>query len=259
MNVSSIHLQQSEPLPPAQFVDSVVSSLSTQNSSRWGNDQQQDTAPGEGPPYGVSALPANQAASVKPLILVLHCMFPNELLLALDILDRGLVKRLLSHDNPASAGEFTSEEPEDIFLVRSASMLASQSSTRYLPSQADPGTRGYEVRLQAWGCTCPTFTLVAFRGPRVASSSMPDISFTSTADVPALQSSPGRDSAVPHSPYPFGGTLTRGSAQSSPPVCKHLLASWLAIRCPDLLGKGNERFVCVSAEELAGWCAGWGG
>ncbi|KAK2873432.1 hypothetical protein FQN49_002373 [Arthroderma sp. PD_2] len=39
----------------------------------------------------LSRLPADALAKVKPLLLTLHCLFPNELLLALDILDRNLV------------------------------------------------------------------------------------------------------------------------------------------------------------------------
>lgn len=59
--------------------------------------------------------------------------------------------------------------------------------------------------------------------------------------------------------YGFGGTLTRESARVSPPVCKHLLACVLMARCPGVFGAREESKRVVSVDELAGFCAGWGG
>ena len=42
----------------------------------------------------LSKLPEEELSQVKPLLLTLHCLFPNEFLLALDILDRRLVRKL---------------------------------------------------------------------------------------------------------------------------------------------------------------------
>lgn len=59
--------------------------------------------------------------------------------------------------------------------------------------------------------------------------------------------------------YPFGGSLTRDTVVSqTPPLCKHLLACVLAVRCPALFGGGVEERD-VGAGELGGWCAGWAG
>ncbi|KAJ5164730.1 uncharacterized protein N7500_006560 [Penicillium coprophilum] len=154
-------------------------------------------------------------SNLKPLMLTLHCLFPNDFLPALDILDRKLVRRIISD----------CAETEDVFIVISAApSLASQ--------------KGYEVRLRAWNCSCPTFTLSAYR-----------------------DQSPMNDPANEQNqlPYSFGGTLARGTARVSPPTCKHILACILHVRCPELFGVDGDGRFPVSMEELAGWCAGWGG
>ncbi|PYI30999.1 hypothetical protein BP00DRAFT_184906 [Aspergillus indologenus CBS 114.80] len=265
------HKPQSDFFTPADFVDQVASAIPIPKVNPSSDGQQheelQNPARGESPPRGFSALHATQIAGVKSLMLALHCLFPNELLLALDILDRGLVRRLVStHDATSSpttyAGDLTTQAPsagltEDVFLVNSASGVSTQSASPYHPYSTDSETKAYEVRLQAWSCTCPTFTLAAFRGSLSPAPEMTSLSTIATAS--AIELLPRPEHAISHGSYPFGGTLARGSVRSSPPVCKHLLASWLAVRCPNLLGKGNNGFVRVSAEELAGWCADWGG
>jgi hypothetical protein len=149
------------------------------------------------------------SSNLKPLMLTLHCLFPNDLLPALDILDRKLVRRIIS-------------EIDDIFIVISAS----------------PSQKGYEVRLRAWNCSCPTFTLSAYRDQ--------------------LPVNPNPANEQNELAYPFGGTLARGTARVSPPTCKHILACILQARCPELFGVDGEDGFPVSMEELAGWCAGWG-
>ncbi|PWY78408.1 hypothetical protein BO94DRAFT_537596 [Aspergillus sclerotioniger CBS 115572] len=212
-------------------------------------------------------------------MLTLHCLFPNELLLALDILDRGLVKRFVRNDNTTTITTTspTQTEDTDMFYVLSTSTLPhstdhyllSKSRTRLNPQSLthmdmNSPSKGYEVRLHAWNCTCPTFTLSAFRdlGPEVP----PANSAADAADVEGARNlifpdldEPSSDAVPTH--FSFGGTLTRGSTKSSPPVCKHLLACLLAVRCFGLVGLGEEGVVEVRVEEgeLAGWGAGWGG
>lgn len=56
----------------------------------------------------LAKLSEDELSRVKPLLLTLHCLFPNEFLLALDILDRRLVRKLVvigSHD--LKKGELT--------------------------------------------------------------------------------------------------------------------------------------------------------
>lgn len=201
-------------------------------------------------------------------MLTLHCLFPNELLLALDILDRRLVKRFIVREksglasaagtveeeeereapsggnaqqiNPAfSSGQ--DDEEEEVYFVRSMS----QSSTRGGPPKT------YEVRLRSWNCTCPAFALSAFRDLEThvaeAASSSAREEDTASYLLPDDETSW------------FGGTLTRGPSRSSPPVCKHLLACVLGARCPSLFGDGIEETSIVTPTELAGWCAGWAG
>ncbi|KAJ5272849.1 hypothetical protein N7478_007974 [Penicillium angulare] len=239
------------------------------------------------PQNPLSRLPASQLARAKPLMLTLHCLFPNDLLPALDILDRRLVHRLVRQDRAnvltidaddnqtatpqeSSTSTFAKESEtghahahaqnqdhhnprtphEDIFFVTSAS-TAPPPGTQPVPQhQVQDQMKGYEVRLHAWNCTCPTFTLSAFRDMQ-----------TRRLDIPT-GNSPG--SEMPRDQkgtniYPFGGTLTCLTDRGSPPVCKHVLASVLFARCPGLFGGDGDRRCLVSMEELAGWCAGWGG
>ncbi|CAG8136210.1 unnamed protein product [Penicillium olsonii] len=141
-------------------------------------------------------------SDIKPLMLTLHCLFPNDFLPALDLLDRKLVRSV----------HFGITE---LFLVAST---ASQES--------------YEVRLHAWNCSCASFTLAAYRSQPAETTPSPE-----------------------QVPYRFGGISQ--TAQMAP-VCKHILACVLYARCPTLVGDDTGS-IAISREELAGWCAGWGG
>ncbi|KAF7517815.1 hypothetical protein PCG10_000827 [Penicillium crustosum] len=166
---------------------------------------------------------------LKPLMLTLHCLFPNDFLPALDILDRKLVRRIVRSDQSATS----LEKPQDIFIVISASAPPS------LPGSSVSQEKGYEVRLSAWNCSCPTFTLSAYRDSQIPANH-------STNELNQLA-------------YSFGGTLACGTARVSPPTCKHILACILYTRCPELFGVDGDGKFTVSKEEMAGWCAGWGG
>ncbi|EYE99565.1 uncharacterized protein EURHEDRAFT_511783 [Aspergillus ruber CBS 135680] len=262
---------------PVQFVERIFFQLNKISSTphqhhnhHCQHDQQQN-------PF--STISNTQASQVRPLMLALHCLFPNELLLALDILDRGLVRRLvrgnqekscdLEVDTPFPFSSFphglsssqapfmvnSGKEPvEDVFLVISASSSASiftSTATRH------EGVKGYEVRLSAWNCTCPTFILSAFRGEASSNEnyhhdqSDDDYTYGNSASVAGQGCT---------RTYRFGGTLTHGPTKLSPPSCKHLMACFILARCPNLfgIGEGAESYR-VSAKELAGWCGGWGG
>jgi len=54
----------------------------------------------------------------------------------------------------------------------------------------------------------------------------------------------------------FGGTATLPSAGRTP-VCKHILAAFLARAAPKLFGSGVAESM-ASKEQLAGWGGGWG-
>lgn len=199
--------------------------------------------------------PPEKASKIKPLLLTLHCLFPNELLLALDVLDRGLVRRISTitstttsissmemergkgdiqdTDEPDNNAKGDKNKDGDIFFVTSSSTSASTHTEKNNP-------KTYEVRLHAWNCTCPTFSLMMFRGSdhHEGEDEMSDVE---AKDLPE---------------YSFGGTLTRRG--SGVGVCKHLLACILGMRCPGLFEGGIYKGDCTRGE-LGGLCAGWGG
>lgn len=259
---------------PVRFVERILFQLnyiSSASSQQQSHDQQHEQ---QQSPF--STFSTIQAAQVKSLMLTLHCFFPNELLLALDILDRGLVRRLirgsqeevsdLENDTALPSSSLShrlslsqvppmenscNEQVEDVFLVISASSSASIFTSI---SARQEGIKGYEVRLTAWNCTCPTFILSAFR-EEVGSEL--DLDHNQNDDDDIHGDSVDTDEQGYNNR--FGGTLTRGPTRLSPPICKHILACFLLVRCPRLFGTGEgaERHR-VSVKELAGWCAGWG-
>ncbi|KAF2002981.1 hypothetical protein P154DRAFT_107859 [Amniculicola lignicola CBS 123094] len=287
-----------------------------------------------GPPTNTTATPNNPLSNApdaaKKQLLTLHVLFPNELLPALDLLDRHLVTRFRIREqpehltlnptatphaatvaNPAidlrgahegddvaaeqsgnasapylrddthalavgrgdvdveirdagqsgiidpSPAEGTdapriSPEMEDstqqqeqklvevagdtVYYVRSAQQKSSRYNTSF------DSTTSYEVRLEAWNCSCPAFAFAAF--PSVSEEHA----------LPALDNDVGlREVARQEDGWSFGG-CTLG--ETMPPVCKHLLACVLAERGGIFSGFIEEKE--VSIEEAAGWAAGWG-
>lgn len=188
---------------------------------------------------------ANASEETKSMLLTLHTLFPNELLPALDLLDRGLVTRFtlgregMSDKAPGNAhdhSDTTNEPPEH----RSTT---NQSATYYVRSSAvnarskyrvDNPTY-YEVHLNPWSCSCPAFAFSAFPATLRDDQS-------ATVEVDQSTSYGWR----------FGG-VSRGS---DAPVCKHLLACVLIAHCQPFAQMVEERE--VSLEEVAGWAAGWG-
>ncbi|KAL4815939.1 hypothetical protein BDW67DRAFT_163420 [Aspergillus spinulosporus] len=309
----------------AQFINSLLLQIShhtTQNSHAVGNNELETQTQTQRRGHHrltqakpTSAFPTSQVANLKPLMLTLHCIFPNEFLLALDILDRGLVRRVRSHacsQHHTSTGTEDGEDEdkrtsetqaqfkdsnqvtkEDFFFVTSASTISSTPKPPFTASQHPGGDhhqaqrqrqawqeKGYEVRLQAWNCTCPFFTISAFRDMALEPSSS-----SSSSDQTVSADGDGNEKATQHpaghesfsasasagadtvdtnayaAAYSFGGTLPLHQ-ESAPPVCKHILACLLAALCPGLgVNGGNEedRFVTLDREEIAALCAGWGG
>ncbi|KAI9041529.1 uncharacterized protein KD926_006767 [Aspergillus affinis] len=229
---------------PVQFVERLISRLG------------QQLPPSQRATDSASPLPPVLPSDAKPLMLTLHCLFPNELLLALDILDRGLVRRLAQQDASQESSNPTTDPSRVVFFVISASAAPSTSAKKPVPTRT--GQMGYEVRLQAWNCTCPVFMLAAFR----------DLSFGSAPEMePARHAEGPRDGDdVPRVKsqtccYAYGGWLAGEPTRTSPPICKHLLACLLMARCPGAFETTAQEAdpALVPAEELAGWCAGWSG
>ena len=201
------------------------------------------------------------------MLLTLHVLFPNELLSALDLLDRDLVVRFVPLSDsevspPISNLEQSREAVQDtdmeqdasestenqnnvigktkqdhknaIYYVRSAQQQTSNSRFR------DPvaSTSHYEVRTSGWSCSCPAFTFSAFPAK--------PLSHEGKEDGDAVTAEEEEED------WMVGGL----SLGQDVPMCKHLLACVLAER-GGMFG-GYVKTKEVSVEELAGWAAGWG-
>jgi hypothetical protein len=199
-----------------------------------------------------NANPLSDASpNTKSALLTLHTLFPNDLLPALDLLDRGLVTRfVLAPDSSIGTAENTQSVPVEsekqverketvAYYVRTAQKPSSRS--RAAAAQA---ATSYEVHLTAWSCSCPTFAFAAFPA-------------NPAADEDAATGGDGTEDHAgedwfQETKWRFAG-LTRGT---DVPACKHLLACMIAERCVGFERLVEERDVGV--DEVAGWAAGWG-
>jgi len=146
-------------------------------------------------------------------------------------------------DTAVNDGEVVVEPPlssQTIHYVRSAQSRPSRFGSSY------DTTTHYEVRLQAWNCSCPAFAFAAFPATLPSDSQIRLGSRTEESGSFKAPEDGGEE-------WEFGG-LARGDA--IPPVCKHLLACVLVERC-GLFGEMVEERD-ISVEEAAGWAAGWG-
>ncbi|KAL8807023.1 MAG: hypothetical protein Q9182_001004 [Xanthomendoza sp. 2 TL-2023] len=206
---------------------------------------------------------------VKSLLLTLHVLFPNELLPALDLLDRRLVTRLIldssGRDNneeseeglppDVSKEEHVKEKGRTVYYVRSSQQPRSRfaaGSSRTYDALAGTG-QSYEVRLRAWNCSCPAFAFasVASMGEDLLSGLVVHEGDRAKDPIEGVEPT---DWGADNGGWKFGG-LIRGEGEV--PVCKHLLACYLAESWNRLEGFVDVRI--VSREEMSGWAAGWGG
>ncbi|KAI3393897.1 hypothetical protein diail_3500 [Diaporthe ilicicola] len=130
----------------------------------------------------------------RPLFTTLHVLFPSLLLPALDLLDRGLVTRLVGEHEYEDGGSVGMRDPttappppssSSVYLVRSAQKparrpyggggggdpsTASASTTTTTTTTTTSGSgsgsgssqRTYVVHTAAWNCTCAAFAFSAF-------------------------------------------------------------------------------------------------
>lgn len=218
--------------------------------------------------------PSNPLALLPPssrtLITTLHVIYPSLLLPALDLLDRGLVTRVLVLDTtpirppPSSAHSFSSSGTDEaeqarrdaragtFHLVRSA-----QQPTRRgrRPALDDAGSGPtYVVCTQAWSCDCAAFAFGAFPAGE-------DRAATGYQIRPADDYSRGPSSLLDAETqslggahgWEFGGLSLDGRQEGggTPPCCKHLLACVLAERWGGALGDYVQERK-VGREEAAG-------
>lgn len=192
----------------------------------------------------LASLEGPAAEQARSALLTLHFLFPHELLPALDLLDRKLVKRLRCQH-----GE-NRDNSLEVFYVQSASALIESVNRKSAKSRfrnAWTATKvHYEVRLDSWNCTCAAFAqsqlklLLADRDHDA--EDMMDVAQGSENDLAESQSW-------------VGGVVTR--PDSPIPMCKHILASIIASTAPSLVADGIQSRN-VSVEESAAWSAGWG-
>lgn len=202
----------------------------------------------------LSHLLGPSAQRAKSALLTLHFLFPHELLPALDLIDRKLIKKFsctMTPINQPQSGQAGQSRSTSVFYIQSASAVLDPSNRR----AAARGSRfrnvwhatkaHYEVRLDSWNCTCAAFAQAQLKslltGVRISEAS-------------SDQTAPMKE-AWPKSTPLFGGLATVG--EPPVPVCKHILAAAVAESAPQLFGQGVQVRE-VSKAELAAWSAGWG-
>ncbi|KAH0498670.1 hypothetical protein TgHK011_005911 [Trichoderma gracile] len=187
-------------------------------------------------------------------LLTLHVIFPNLLLPALDLLDRGLVSRLVvgadgeekaaatqtqaqTHaiaEAGAGAGNGSTDEHADsnniagrihMYTVQSAASVTSRRK-RHTPLR----NKTYAVHLDAWNCSCGGFALDAY----------------SHYDTKKQDEQPFQKPTT--SPLLRLGSLEVASLDDFP-CCKHLLACLLAEKWKTSSGHDRDKY--TTKEELA--------
>ena len=274
--------------------DSTTQFDATASSTRYTRDQHSPSKANN----PLSTLAPSASEDAKPLFLTLHFSFPHELLPALDLLDRGLVTRLVPSRNtstkhPASTptvpdtGATTSADPveSEVFYVQSASAATSQHHPKHTgaepqgrfrdalaSSSSSKGRRSaaqttyYEVRLDSWNCSCAAFAFSSFTCLTKSEDEdhpPPIESAYGTAGPLQDEDEEGiADVAAERTAaeWRFGGTLTLPNATAGVPVCKHILAAVMARAAPKLFVDGVHVNVKreLGREEMASWGAGWG-
>lgn len=192
----------------------------------------------------IQATNGQKTSCSKNLLLTLHCLFPNELLLALDTIDRRLIRRYRCNHRSSNEHEHEEDDNDDVSMNEEEEVFFVASTS------TNPSTHGktYEVRLNAWNCSCPAFAICAFQQ-------------YSTPVPPAVEGEEGdvEDDDENDKTAWFGGTLVRHCCKQLVPlpICKHLLACVLAGKCAMMFGHGIVEDRVVGREELAGLCAGF--
>ncbi|KAK4698008.1 hypothetical protein P7C71_g156, partial [Lecanoromycetidae sp. Uapishka_2] len=223
-----------------------------------------------------STEPANLTISQKPTFLALHALFPSLLLPALDLLDRRLITRFTLSDKSIyneteDAGELDagrvrsgtedeSQRQRVVYYVKSNSQIS--RSSRYGKHGEAPEVN-YEVRTQAWNCSCAAFAFAAFN----TSAALAPVyrkyesyegyeNLAEDADDAEMLDAPEKDENFDNGvrgQWRWGGLTLLEEA----PLCKHLLACVLSERW-SVAGTMIEE-TKAEKEEMAGWAAGWGG
>jgi len=250
------------------------------------------------PIYGnTNDTPANPLKSLPPsaraLLTTLHVLFPPPMLLqALDLLDRGLVTRLIKRPppNPSVSQDEEGGELEGVVMPPQVHIhlrpsptiqeLTAQTPqepetedkkrgrhTVYLVRSSQPpksrfresgdASLVYTVHLQSWNCSCAAFAFGAYPHSYPSTHSNPwELSGEDEGwdvEMPDFMEGEGEKEGE-EKEWEFGGLSFDGLQEESVPVCKHLLACLLGERWEAVLGPYvKERIAGV--DEMAGLAA----
>lgn len=203
-------------------------------------------------------------ASYHALLTTLHVLFPPPTFLqALDLLDRGLVTRVILQSQTPQHHEATLEgtvQPpqENLNLLEVGCDKAAPENARngvyqVRSSQASKGrfrdvtassAMVYTVRLDAWNCSCAAFAFAAFPGNGIGATLW-------SMDRQEDEDAAGDEMEGEEKAWEFGGLSSDGIDGGNVPVCKHLLACLLGERWEGVLG-GYIKEREVGREEMAG-------
>jgi len=255
----------------------IFSSLSTLDAAHT-SQKARPSSPGETGTGTLSRLAetnTDAAKKARSIMMTLHFLFPHELLPALDLLDRHLVTEMevscttVAHlkargESNAPPHPLRSNDAT-VFLVQSASAVVATDGKASKPTGSrsryrkafDPSTTYYEVRLDVWNCSCPAFAFSSFTllHAMVDDDGEDMTMAVTTATIPIHDDNDKIEIDNHGAGWQFGGTATRPDAPV--PICKHILAVALSRAAPHLFGAGVI-YRTVSADEMAGWGAGWG-
>jgi hypothetical protein len=267
-----------------QLLTSLVNTLTTTTTS-----PQHSNLVNE--PYsGLSNPLKNLPQSQRALLTTLHVLFPPPMLLqALDLLDRGLITRLvektINMGEENSAGQEAGEESRQAVFPPQAnihlppvprpsnaeapsfggkddskgernSVYQVRSSqppkSRFRDSAAATGSNIYTVRLEAWNCSCAAFAYSAYPG---GESSGRPWGLDDEEEGEGLYElrgvgGVGREEEKEGDQWQFGGLSADGHDGKGVPVCKHLVACLLGERLNLLQGYVKEKQ--VSRDEMGG-------
>ncbi|KZZ97070.1 Zinc finger, SWIM-type [Ascosphaera apis ARSEF 7405] len=176
-------------------------------------------------------LPEAALEEVKSLLLTLHSLFPNELLLALDILDRRQIGHIVL---PTDEDDATCARP--IYMISSGTPTNKRQLTR---------RENYTVCLDSWSCSCPAFIIAV-----MADSDALSIQRVAREDDETAKCSVRW---MQHNQWLFGGIMPASTNLAQLPICKHLLACILADQCHPLFGRHVETLHLSKAEAAARW------
>lgn len=206
----------------------------------------------------IPASPPSDNSNWRQQLLTLHVILPSLLLPALDLLDRGLVTRLIVASSAQAATFHTSHVPHDgetepvqgqlenrnlvgqeamsfskdqicMYSVQSAASATSRGRRRHIPQ----ASKSYAVHLDAWSCNCGAFALEAYSNYDV------------TSITEQLQ-----ESGISSGGFGSPGMDARLGLQEDFPCCKHLLACLLAEKWRGApRGLVEDRY--ITKEELA--------